>query len=137
MTTSVWNRKLRILSIAAVIFTLVATTVRAAAPVFVGTKASRKQAMDTIDHSPWDALLKKYVDDNGMVNYRSLKSNPKDMQALNRYLDSLSQASPQAAASRDAKLAFWINAYNAVTLHGILREYPTTSIRNHTARLLG
>ena len=41
------------------------------------------------------------------------------------------------AATREAKLAFWINAYNAVTVHGILREYPTTSIRNHTAKLFG
>jgi hypothetical protein len=34
-------------------------------------------------------------------------------------------------------LAYWVNAYNAVTIKGILREYPTTSIRNHTARVFG
>jgi hypothetical protein len=34
-------------------------------------------------------------------------------------------------------MAFWINAYNAVTIHGILREFPTTSIRNHTAKVFG
>ncbi len=34
-------------------------------------------------------------------------------------------------------MAFWINAYNAVTVRGILREYPTTSIRNHTAKIFG
>ena len=27
--------------------------------------------------------------------------------------------------------------YNAVTIQGILREYPTTSIRNHTAKVFG
>jgi len=37
-----------------------------------------------------------------------------------------------APASPPAKLAFWINAYNALTIKGILREYPTTSIRKHT-----
>jgi hypothetical protein len=40
-------------------------------------------------------------------------------------------------AKRESQLAFWINAYNAVTIRGILREYPTTSIRNHTPRLFG
>ncbi|MDA1015195.1 MAG: DUF547 domain-containing protein [Planctomycetota bacterium] len=47
---------------------------------------------------------------------------------------------PQIPGSKDAQLAFWINAYNAVTIHvmhGILREwhhqsdsirlYPTVS----------
>ena len=29
-------------------------------------------------------------------------------------------------------MAYWINAYNAVTVEGILREYPTSSIKNHT-----
>ena len=37
----------------------------------------------------------------------------------------------------EGQLAFWINAYNAVTIKGILREYPTSSIRNHTAKLFG
>ena len=52
-------------------------------------------------------------------------------------INGLSQANPQAHSTRHAKLAFWINAYNAVTVHGILREYPTSSIRNHTAKLAG
>jgi hypothetical protein len=30
-----------------------------------------------------------------------------------------------------------INAYNAVTVRGILREYPTSSIQNHAAKWLG
>ena len=59
------------------------------------------------------------------------------MQQLDRYLALLSQAGVSAPAKRPAQLAFWINAYNAVTVRGILREYPTTSIRNHTAKLLG
>ena len=34
-------------------------------------------------------------------------------------------------------LAFWINAYNATTIEGILQVYPTSSIRNHTAKVAG
>lgn len=114
-------------------------TATAGSPVYVGKRYAAKHqvSMDRIDHSTWDAILRKYVDGNGMVNYRALKSSAADMQSLAGYLDRLSLANPAATATKDATLAFWINAYNAVTVHGILREYPTTSIRNHTAKLWG
>ncbi len=115
------------------------STATAASTVYVGQKvsASSQVSMDKIDHSGWDALLKKYVDENGFVNYKAWHASSRDRQALSAYLNSLSRANPNRSASRDAKLAFWINAYNAVTVHGILREYPTSSIRNHTAKLFG
>ncbi|MCH8830243.1 MAG: DUF547 domain-containing protein, partial [Planctomycetes bacterium] len=85
----------------------------------------------------FDTLLKKYVDADGYVDYSSWKRSPRDRQALKYYLGQLSRADRQKRASRDARLAFWINAYNAVTLEGILQEYPTTSIRKHTSRFGG
>lgn len=106
-------------------------------PVYVGSKSSSGQSIDKIDHSPWHALLQKYVDKNGQVDYRALKASRGDLATLDRYLADLSSASATVPAQRSAKLAFWINAYNAVTVKGILREYPTSSIRNHTARLFG
>jgi hypothetical protein len=93
--------------------------------------------MNHIDHSAWNAILQRYVDSNGMVNYRGLKASPNDVQALDGYLRTMSTVSRGARASRDDQLAFWINAYNAVTVRGILREYPTSSIRNHTAKVFG
>jgi hypothetical protein len=99
--------------------------------------ASRRVDMESIDHSAWDALLKRYVDDHGMVHYAAWKASAEDQQNLDRYLAHLSAASLSRSSSRQAQLAFWINAYNAVTVKGILREYPTTSIRNHTAKLFG
>lgn len=109
----------------------------AGSPVYVGSKATKGRSIDQIDHSAWDALLKKYVDGDGLVDYQSLKSNVADVRKLDGYLAMLSSASANVTAKREAKLAFWINAYNAVTVRGILREYPTSSIRNHTARLFG
>lgn len=117
--------------------TFICTSVRAGAPVYVGFQTNQAVSMDSIDHAPWNAILKKYVDKNGMVNYRTLKANPSDTASLTNYLATLSTANPQVAAKRESKLAFWINAYNAVTVQGILREYPTTSIRNHTAKVVG
>lgn len=116
-----------------------AVTLLAGTKVSVGrvVAASQQVSMDQIDHSVWDSLLKHYVDASGNVNYSAWKQSATDLKSLDAYLNSLSSANPNAPATEAAKLAFWINAYNAVTVHGILREYPTTSIRNHTAKLVG
>ena len=123
----------------AFVATMTSSDALAGANSYVGTKthSGPSVSMDRIDHSPWDGLLRKYVDENGLVNYRDWHASSADQQQLSGYLSTLSTASRKLPASPDAKKAFWINAYNAVTVSGILREYPTSSIRNHTAKLLG
>lgn len=107
--------------------------------VTVGVRVPSAQQVSfaEIQHATWDALLKRYVDEQGNVNYAQWKSTAADMQALESYLKTLSRANPNLKSNPQQALAFWINAYNAVTVWGILREYPTTSIRNHTAKLFG
>ena len=97
--------------------------------------ADRRLAIDQIKHDPFDGLLKKYVDSDGMVDYRRWHANVQDRKVLTQYISDLSRADHSLPAGRNAKLAYWINAYNAVTLQGILAVYPTTSIRKHTAKL--
>ncbi len=106
---------------------------------YVGSRhpASQLVSIDKIDHAIWNDLLRKYVDKGGRVDYIAWKASSDDMARLDRYLSHLSSADPSRSASRAAKLAFWINAYNAVTIRGILREYPTTSIRRHTSKFGG
>ncbi len=105
--------------------------------VGVNVPAAQRVPVDKIDHSAWDGLLKKFVDANGYVAYATWQASGADRTALDDYLIHLSAASFGRESSREAQLAFWINAYNAVTVKGILREYPTTSIRNHTAKFYG
>lgn len=111
--------------------------VGAGSTVYVGRDVAGRVAFDKVDHKPWDVLLRKYVDDDGYVNYQAWHTSKADRASLQQYLNSLSVANPKARSSKNGQLAFWINAYNAVTIHGILHEYPTTSIRNHTAKLFG
>lgn len=99
--------------------------------------SAERVPMDQIDHRLWDGLLKKYVDGAGRVDYKNWKKSARDVAALDSYLNSLSSADRQSRTGREAYLSFWINAYNALTIKGILREYPTSSIRNHTARVYG
>lgn len=99
--------------------------------------SNQQVSIDQIDHHPYSMLLAKYTDATGMVNYSAWKASKEDMRTLDHYLQTLSQANTSKPASREAKLAFWINAYNAVTIRGILREYPTSSIRDHTPLVMG
>lgn len=99
--------------------------------------ANHRVSYAQIDHSVYDRLLKKYVDNNGMVNYRNWYTNTADRAELKNYLAELGKADESKHAGKSEKLAYWINAYNALTIEGILRVYPTTSIRNHTAKLIG
>lgn len=73
-------------------------------------------------HGLFDQVLRKYVA-NGLVDYAALRN---DREALDRYLQSLAEVRPKDYASwtRQQKLAFWINAYNAYTLRVVVDHYP-------------
>jgi hypothetical protein len=107
--------------------------------VYVGANIAEQHRVQLgrIDHRAWTLLLNEYVDDNGMVNYAAWQRSAADQQLLDKYLQQLSFADVSESSDRNTRLAYWINAYNAVTVKGILREYPTSSIRNHTPRIYG
>ena len=105
--------------------------------VGIAVPATQRVSFSQIDHTPWNALLQDYVTGEGQVNYRGWKASPESLTQLDSYLVALSAVDLSAPATQEQKLAYWINAYNAVTIKGILREYPTTSIRNHTPKLWG
>ncbi len=80
-----------------------------------------------VDHSEWDRLVRRWVDDRGLVDYGGLKASP-DHKALISYLGLLAQdAEPRAEGHERA--ATLINAYNALTIAWVLSHYPTPSIR--------
>lgn len=79
------------------------------------------------DHSVFNALLNKYVSKAGNVDYAGLKS---EVSKLDLYLADLSNNTIADNWSRNEKLAYWINAYNAFTIKLILNNYPLSSIMN-------
>jgi hypothetical protein len=81
--------------------------------------------MTGIDHSSWDALLKKYVSGEHRVDYGGWKAN--DLPALDAYLETLAKPWPSEMSAGERKAAF-INAYNALTVRWILANYPVKSI---------
>lgn len=83
-------------------------------------------AQSGVSHKSYDELLQKYVDDQGMVDYKGLQNERSKLQS---YLTMLESNEPQKSWSDDQQLAYWINAYNAYTIELILRHYPVKSIK--------
>ncbi|MGH8100532.1 MAG: DUF547 domain-containing protein [Chthoniobacterales bacterium] len=80
-----------------------------------------------IRHDDFDRLLKKYVNEQGLVNYGGWKQNAADLAALDNYLKEFA-AKIDTPAQGNEKAASLINAYNALVLQWILKNYPTESI---------
>jgi hypothetical protein len=78
----------------------------------------------TFDHGAFDRLLRAHVA-AGRVDYDAFAQAPE----LPRYLDALAAADVEALP-RDEQLAFWINAYNAYTIHLVNAHRERRSIRN-------
>jgi len=82
---------------------------------------------ENVDHSAWDALLKKHVNSAGMVDYEGFQ---KDRAKLDSYLEKLSSYNPDDKWSVQELLAYYINLYNAYTVELILNNYPVKSIKD-------
>lgn len=77
-------------------------------------------------YDDYDEVLKKYVDDHGMVNYKALKIHSERLDAFAGALGTLDPKTYAAWNERE-KIAFWVNAYNALTLEAIIHNYPIQS----------
>lgn len=82
---------------------------------------------DVIDHGPFEELLKKYVNQRGMVNYDGLRTHEEDLAKLDRYVRALGEASV-SGKSRPAQLAFYLNAYNALVIRHVITKHPMRNV---------
>src|SRR5438552_13632817 len=95
------------------------------------TRAQTGENVDVpagIHHDEFDRLLKKYVNDRGLVNYGVWKKETADLSALDEYLRQFA-AKTHAPAQGNEKAATLVNAYNALVIRWILSNYPTESIQ--------
>ena len=83
--------------------------------------------VQSLSHDKWDQFLKKYVDDQGNVDYKNAKH---DAGQLNKYLDYLASNPISNTAQKEERLAYYINLYNAGTVQLILENYPLVSIKD-------
>jgi len=72
----------------------------------------------------FDSILSRYVSEDGLVDYKGLKKD----KVIMKYIEYLSNTNPDELPSDKHRMAFWINAYNAFVIKGVLDEYPIKSV---------
>lgn len=77
-----------------------------------------------MDHGPWQRVLDTYRHSSGRVHYAGLQQS----EALKPYVSGLASATEPIETA--AKMAFWLNAYNALTVDLIADNWPVQSIRD-------
>jgi hypothetical protein len=103
------------------------TAIAAIIAVSTGASAEPVNVPAGIDHAAYDRLLRKYVNDRGLVDYTSWKTNAADLEALRDYTGRY--AGDGTTATGQEKAASLINAYNALTLQWILENHPLKTIK--------
>ena len=78
---------------------------------------SRPLATPEFSHQVFDTVVRTYVR-NGQVNYPVIQVDRR----FTQYLDQLDRVDPNSLPRED-RLAFWINAYNAFAIKGIVDGY--------------
>jgi hypothetical protein len=84
---------------------------------------SAEENADKFSYDDYAGVLSAYIDSEGMVNYKELKSN---RDKLDAFIESMTRLDKKAFEKwqDNAKIAFWLNAYNSLTLKAIIDNYP-------------
>ncbi|GBF82244.1 DUF547 domain-containing protein [Aphanothece sacrum] len=81
---------------------------------------------DTFNYNNYAIILKTYVNNQGLINYRRLQSNRHLLDQFNQSIGEVSLSNYESW-NESEKLAFLINAYNAFTLQSIIDQTPIKS----------
>ncbi len=79
-------------------------------------------------HDKCAEVLKTFVDDKGMVDYKTLRRKRLKLKALLQEFNNL-DANEYTTWPKEDKIAFWLNAYNIQMLKIITDNYPIKSSR--------
>lgn len=99
------------------------TTSASTAEAIPTTAQANASEFGSLDNESYAKVLTTYVNDQAMINYEALQQN---RQALDAYNASLASIPPEQLASwSDAEqIAYWVNAYNSLTLASIIDQTP-------------
>jgi len=94
-------------------------------------QASNEANTAIIEHQAWQTILDNYLiacrEGASCFDYAKLLKNKTDKEKLADYLSYLQNLDPRHYSKAEQK-AYWINLYNALTVHIILDNYPVKSI---------
>lgn len=71
----------------------------------------------------WQAVLKKFVNDQGQINFRGLLAQPEDLEAYVAWVARFSpQSHPELFSTRQQAMAYYLNSYNALSMYNVLAD---------------
>ncbi|MBT9311127.1 DUF547 domain-containing protein [Leptothoe kymatousa] len=79
-----------------------------------------------IDYTIYDDVLSTYVNDEGWVNYVDLQQSREVLDTFNKGLATVDEATVSGWSEAE-QIAYWINAYNSLTLKSIVDQTPLKS----------
>ena len=86
---------------------------------------SSGQAIAAFSHDQWTAVLERFVDDAGRVDYHALNADRTQFDDYVRRIETDGpRSSPEEFPTRNDRLAYYINAYNALVFDAVLDRGP-------------
>src|SRR5215813_4695465 len=87
---------------------------------------ARDAATTNLSVGEWEALwtkvLIRHVDDSGRVDFDALSRNHADLDRVVAFIAAIDPTSqPERFPDRQSRLAFYINAYNALAMYGVVQ----------------
>ena len=94
---------------------------------------------DGFDHDVFEDLLRRFVADDGRVDYARWHASANARGALDRYLAAVALyspvTSPERFGSRADALAYWLYGYHAWVIRAVLSHWPVESVTDVRAPL--
>jgi len=84
-----------------------------------------RSAADTArpPEAAWENALSRFVDDAGRIDFRGLAKSSSDLDAFLAWVARVSPDSdPTSFPTPQSKLAYWINAYNAIAMYDVIQS---------------
>jgi len=77
----------------------------------------------------WASHLSRFVDEKGRMDYAGMANDPGDLETYLAYIARVAPKSqPEMFPTTEARLAFCINAYNALAMYNVLRSNPPSDL---------
>ena len=77
------------------------------------------------DYKSIAPFFKKYISEDGIINYKTLKKNNLE---LTKVLKKFKDIPPKNDWHRNERLAYWLNVYNLQMMSMLIENYPTKSV---------
>ena len=87
--------------------------------LLMATASAVAQTSEPLD--AWARVLDAYVDERGRVDFAGLAAGSDDLRAYVDYIAAVSpRSTPDAFATADAELAYYLNSYNALAMYNVI-----------------